>query len=99
MKATLKTFKSIQSRAIKLGYPQDLIEVSSTEIRFFFQDAEERYDYLDTRNLAYNVLSRVLEFFVGYEITILKGNSVTIKKGCSAFRCADYEGFADPTHY
>lgn len=96
MKATLRTFKSMQAKAVKFGYPQELIEVEKDEIRFYFQNSKGNFDPVDMRELAENTLSRIAEFFVGYDLTIATGNNIAIQKGGSPITL---EGFSDPMHY
>jgi hypothetical protein len=98
-KTTSRTFKAIKAKAMSFGYPEELIEVEKDEVRFYFQNKADKYDYHETLELCEDVLSRIAEFFVGYDIAVVNnvGNNIVIKKSCG--NCIDLKGFGDPMHY
>jgi hypothetical protein len=97
MKATAKTFKAMYAKAVEMGYPQDLIGLTKSEIRFCYQNENGDYKVLDMIERARDVVSVINEFFCDYDLTVSECRNIVIEKGLPSGR--GLEGFADPMHY
>jgi DNA-binding Lrp family transcriptional regulator len=88
---TKKHFKAIASKAIELGYSEELIEICSDSVTFWKSENDESWDEeLDNyRSKLENLLSQLSEFFVeAYEYS---GNhSKTIIRQATGIDMGEY---------